>query len=94
MWDASAPVVVGIDGSDAAVNAAPWAIDEAVGRDVSLRLVHVTRIEEPRAPVGDEFRLDVAFAESSLRAASAAVRAPGTPAKVETEILCGPGNPL
>ena len=32
MWTASSPVVVGADGSDAAINAAKWAIDEAISR--------------------------------------------------------------
>jgi Universal stress protein family. len=45
MWKSSAPVVVGVDGSDAAINAAKWAIDEAISRDVPLRIVHVTHIE-------------------------------------------------
>ena len=45
MWKASAPVVVGVDGSDAAIDAAKWAIDEAISRDVPLRIVHVTHIE-------------------------------------------------
>jgi hypothetical protein len=37
----SAPVIVGIDGSTAALRAALWAVDEAVSRDTPLRLVHV-----------------------------------------------------
>ena len=37
----SASVVVGIDGSSAAVHAAIWAVDEAVSRDIPLRLIHV-----------------------------------------------------
>lgn len=45
MWKSSAPVVVGVDGSDAAINAAKWAIDEAMSRDVPLRIVHVIHIE-------------------------------------------------
>ena len=37
---ASVPVVVvGIDGSRSAVDAALWAVDEAVSRDIPLRLV-------------------------------------------------------
>ena len=36
--ESSAPVVVGVDGSDAAINAAKWAIDEAISRDVPLRI--------------------------------------------------------
>jgi nucleotide-binding universal stress UspA family protein len=88
MWKASAPVVVGVDGSDAAINAAKWAIDEALSRDVPLRIVHVTHIEgQSAAP--DAFRLDVQYAESSLRAATAAVEATGKPVKIETDILWG-----
>ncbi len=34
-------VVVGIDGSQAAVNVAKWAVDEAIDRQLPLRLVHV-----------------------------------------------------
>jgi nucleotide-binding universal stress UspA family protein len=37
----SASIIVGIDGSDAAVRAAIWATDEAITRDIPLRLVHV-----------------------------------------------------
>ena len=60
MWTASAPVVVGVDGSDAAIDAAKWAIDEAISRDVALRIVHVTHIQRagltrghvpPRSPI-------------------------------------------
>lgn len=93
MWNPSAPVVVGIDGSDAAINAAKWAIDEAVSRDVPLRIVHVTHIEEQPAAPDDAFRLDVQHAESSLSAATAAVEATGKPVKIETEILWGAVEP-
>ena len=95
MWKISAPVVVGVDGSDAAINAAKWAIDEAISRDVPLRLVHVTHIEGQPAASEDEFRLEVQYAESSLRAATAAVEATGKHVKIETEILWGsPANVL
>ena len=33
-------IVVGIDGSDAAINAAKWAVTEAISRDIPLRLVY------------------------------------------------------
>ena len=36
----SRSVVVGIDGSHSAIDAALWAADEAVSRDVPLRLVY------------------------------------------------------
>ena len=89
MWKASAPIVVGVDGSDAAIYAAKWAIDEAISRDVPLRVVHVTHIERQPAAPEDAFRLDVQYAESSLRAATAAVEATGKPVKIETDILWG-----
>ncbi|MDT5344341.1 MAG: hypothetical protein QOE52_3525, partial [Mycobacterium sp.] len=43
------PVVVGVDGSDAAVGAAVWAVKEAIRQDVPLRLVSV--IEIPDRPM-------------------------------------------
>src|SRR6476619_5412396 len=89
MWNASAPVVVGVDGSDAAIDAAIWASDEAVSRDVPLRIVHVTHIEDQRAATDDDLRLDVQYAEASVRAATAAVEATGTQVKIETEVLWG-----
>jgi nucleotide-binding universal stress UspA family protein len=38
------PVVVGVDGSQAAAAAALWAVDEAIHRKVPLRLLHVMGI--------------------------------------------------
>ena len=89
MWKASAPVIVGVDGSDAAINAAKWAVDEAISRDVPLRVVHVTHIEEQSDAPDGTFRLEVQYAESSLRAATAALKATGKPVKIETDILWG-----
>ena len=42
------PVVVGVDGSDAAIGAAEWAAREAVHQDVPLRLVYVIQIPTGR----------------------------------------------
>ncbi|WP_442008671.1 universal stress protein [Mycobacterium sp. 2YAF39] len=84
---------MGVDGSDAAIKAALWAIDEAISRDVPLRIVHVIHIAEETVSAGDDFRLELQYAEASLRAASAAVEATGKAVKVETEILWGPVNP-
>lgn len=95
MWKISAPVVVGVDGSDAAINAAKWAVEEAVSRDVPLRIVHVTHVEGQPAAAEDGFRLEVQYAESALRAATAAVEAAGKHVKIETEVLWGsPANVL
>ena len=47
-----------------------------------------TSKREPASPE-DTFHLEVQYAESSLRAATAAVEANGKPVKIETEILWG-----
>ncbi|MEB3982062.1 universal stress protein [Mycobacterium sp. 663a-19] len=75
-------VVVGIDGSRAAIYAALWAVDEAVARDIPLRLVYVI---DPRGagPKGNPH----GAARAALYAAYRAVDATGKPVKVETEIL-------
>jgi nucleotide-binding universal stress UspA family protein len=85
------PVVVGIDGSQAAIQAAEWAVDEAVSREVPLRLVEVIpeQVEPaPFASVGN-VRMEVEYAGTALRIASAAVAAAGKPVKVETAVLRG-----
>jgi nucleotide-binding universal stress UspA family protein len=87
MGDSAPSVVVGIDGSKAAIAAARWAVDEAVSRDIPLRLVYVTEPPESRAARDREGRL--ATARSALQDAHRAVEATGQPAKVETEILWG-----
>lgn len=83
------PVVVGIDGSDAAIDTARWAAGEALARDVPLRLISVANI--PPTLMDRELRgPEVEYGQTSLRAASAAVAAVGDPVKVETELLWGP----
>ena len=47
----SRSVVVGIDGSHSAIDAALWAADEAVSRDVPLRLVYAIDPATPRAAI-------------------------------------------
>ncbi|HZE14462.1 MAG TPA: universal stress protein [Mycobacterium sp.] len=84
-----ASVVVGIDGSAAAIHAAVWAIDEAISRDMPLRLVYVTHREEVADAHTDEASLDMEYAETALRAAHAAVEATGKTVKVDTAILRG-----
>lgn len=87
-------IVVGIDGSDAAINAAKWAVAEASGRDLPLRLIHAIPVLRPDAPTGDD-SLDIEYGETALRAATAALHAMGEPVKVETDIVHGsPGSVL
>src|SRR5277367_322999 len=83
------PVVVGVDGSDAAIGAAEWAAKEAVHQAVPLRLVYVIQI--PDGPMSSD-RADAAehdYAESSLRAARLAVEETGLPVKIDTAVLYG-----
>lgn len=87
--ESSAPVVVGIDGSEAAIDAALWALDEAIVRDVALRLVHVIPVMKAPARPIDPRVLECEYAESVLRAASAVVEAADRPVKVETDYLWG-----
>jgi len=76
-------VVVGIDGSPAAIHAAQWAVDEAVSRGSPLRLIYI--LERHSQAV----RLETEYAETALLIASAAVEAIGDPVKIETAIIRG-----
>ncbi len=85
-------VIVGIDGSQAAIAAAQWAADEALDRGVPLRLLAVIKATHPSS---EDYYRDVRHAETSLQAAQVAVEALGKPVKVETEMLRGqPGASL
>ena len=84
---AATPVIVAIDGSATAIGAALWAIEEAISRNVPLRLVCVTKARHPST---DDYYHDIHHAEKSLRVAQAAVEATGRPVKVETAMLDGP----
>jgi nucleotide-binding universal stress UspA family protein len=87
-------IVVGIDGSDAAIDAAKWAVPEATSRDVPLRLLYVARNENPASPT-DGTDIDLEYAETALRNATAAIHTLEEPAKVETAVLHGsPGIAL
>lgn len=82
---ASPAIVVGIDGSHRSIDAALWAIDEAVERDLPLRLVYAI---EPRK-VGDSASAtyDFANAESAVRQAAMAIESAERPVKIEVEIV-------
>ena len=85
------PIIVGIDGSQAAIAAALWGVDEALGRGVPLRLVSVIKQTHPSP---DDYARDLAHAETSLREAQFAVEASRKLVKIETEIPRGPAGPL
>jgi len=73
----SRAIVVGIDASQAAVNAALWAVDEAVSRDIPLRLVAVVESG------------DTGLAERALRSAVTAVEATHRPVKIDVDLAHG-----
>lgn len=81
----SRAVVVGIDGSQAAITAALWAVEEAVSRDIPLRLVYAIEPREPCRSAEDAAR-DLATAELAVRAAMIAVESTELPVKIEVEI--------
>ena len=80
-------VIVGIDGSRAAIHAAEWAADEAASRGVSLLMLAIIKATHPSA---EDYHRDVAHAEASLHTARLAVEAMGRAIKVETDVLRGP----
>ncbi len=81
-------IVVGIDGSDAAINAAKWAVAEATSRDIPLRLVHVIPERQRDEPAGEE-SLDVEYGQTALRAACAALHAVSEQVKIEADLVHG-----
>lgn len=76
-------IVVGIDGSEAAKRAAAWAVDEAISRDVPLRLLHVIE------PGSEAVRLETGYAQAALRTARAAVDATGKQVGTEMVVVRG-----
>jgi nucleotide-binding universal stress UspA family protein len=89
MFDRYPPksVVVGVDGSQEAIRAARWAVDEVAGTDIPLRLLYVTKAD-PRAS-SSEARAALVAAEEVVQDAYRAVEEMGKPLKVETEVLHG-----
>ncbi len=87
--DCAHPVVVGIDGSSAAINAARWAIDEAISRAVPLRLIHVISPDSGSKPPGRDDRLAAQYAEAALNSACAAVQSDSRPIDVHTVVHRG-----
>lgn len=89
----SKSVVVGVNGKQAAVNAAKWAIDEAVTRQLPLRLVYVIAGPDERgglisSPDWQLERAEIALCEAESAVRSAA-RSEGRSVEVETAILSG-----
>lgn len=85
----SAPpsVVVGIDGSRNALDAALWAVDEAVSRDIPLRLVYAIDPDNAAGADPHNAARELAKAETAVRYAFMAVESTDQPVKIEVEIL-------
>ncbi len=83
----SPSVVVGIDGSRSAIDAALWAVDEAVSREIPLRLVYAIAPEETAGSTNQDAARDLATAEIAIRHALMAVESTDKPVKIEVEIL-------
>ena len=86
-FDPPAAVVVGIDGSKAAVRAALWAIDEAVDRDIPLRLMYAIDPHNILGTDPDSAAHMLATADSAVRYAFMAIEASRAPVKIEVEIV-------
>jgi nucleotide-binding universal stress UspA family protein len=83
----SKSVVVGIDGSQAAVRAALWAVDEVAGTDIPLRLLYIRELRPTASRT--EARSSMMAAEEAVYDAYHAITAMGKPVKVEMEIVEG-----
>ncbi|WP_280381518.1 universal stress protein [Nocardia wallacei] len=91
------PIVVGIDGSDAAVTAAVWAARAARTNHARLRLIHAfPSIDKPAFRYGGvRHRRALAMLDAARRAVVAEYRSGGDNPEIETAILAGhPGSVL
>jgi nucleotide-binding universal stress UspA family protein len=79
-------VVVGIDGSRSALHAALWAVDEAVDRDIPLRLLYAVGQLNKKDLDPDEAARKFAMAETAVRYAVTAIESADKPVKIEVEI--------
>jgi nucleotide-binding universal stress UspA family protein len=85
----SSSVVVGIDGSRAAVRAALWAVDEAVSRDIPLRMICAIAPEGTKQHDLPRQARKLATAELAVRYAFTAVESTEKLVKIEVEVIHG-----
>ena len=85
-YSPSPSIVVGVDGSRAAIDAALWAVDEAVSRDIPLRLTYAIDPATTDADPQTAAR-ELAKAEVAVRYACMAVESTDAPVKIEVEIM-------
>ncbi|KAA0107543.1 universal stress protein [Mycolicibacterium sp. P1-5] len=82
-------IVVGVDGSRGAVRAALWAIEEAVSRDIPLRLLYAIDPSSAEEADAQAEARQLAGAELAVRHAAGVVEATERPVKVEIDVLYG-----
>jgi len=89
MFDKYPPnsVVVGIDGSRAAIRAARWAVGEVAGTDIPIRLLYITEANPGFSR--REARAAMEAAEEVVHEAYTAIDAMGESLKVEMELIDG-----
>jgi nucleotide-binding universal stress UspA family protein len=80
----SPAVVIGFDGSRSAMQAALWAIDEAVDRDIVLQLVYAIDSSESD---GGGRTAELVTAERVIHQAFTAIESTGKPVKIEGDIV-------
>ncbi|AKK27309.1 universal stress protein [Mycobacterium sp. EPa45] len=80
-------VVVGVDGSRWAIEAACWAVDEAVRRDIPLRLVYALDPTDGGHEGAQHIARQFAVAQTAVRCAASAVEATNKPVKIEWEVV-------
>jgi nucleotide-binding universal stress UspA family protein len=83
------PIVVGIDGSDSALQAVRWAAREAASRKAPLRLVHAYLLISAYTPVSLPLTMAEVMAEKgrkSLRAAEQVAREEAPQVEVSTHL--------
>lgn len=83
-FSSSSAVVVGIDGSRSAMQAAHWAVDEAVDRDAVLQLVYA--IDPPERTATDR-TATLTTAERVIHQAMTAIESTDKPVKLEADIV-------
>jgi len=83
-------VVIGVDGSAAALRAALWAVDEAASRDIPLRLIHALDADDSESLHHADTARALATAERAVRRVIVAVEATDKPVKIEVDITKGP----
>ena len=79
-------IVVGIDGSKGAIQAVLWAVDEAVSRDIPLRLLYAIEPDDTPQTPPERAAQKLAMAENTVRYAFTAIEAAEKSVKIEVEI--------